>query len=99
MRLKEITETSTETIVMAIHFDISGAFDHLKWETVVRELIRQCTKDMVGFVRSYLSNGQMYICTRYEKVSKIINNERLSTRIGPRTRFLEQMYEYFAKRH
>ncbi|CAB0043779.1 unnamed protein product [Trichogramma brassicae] len=55
-------ESSEENIVLAIMFDVTGAFDHLRWEHILGELQkRDCPGDLLCLVRSYLSNRSVSV--------------------------------------
>ncbi|CAB0042280.1 unnamed protein product [Trichogramma brassicae] len=56
------TEESNEDMVLAILFDVTGAFDNLKWSSILAELrSRECPQDLFELVRSYLSDRRVTI--------------------------------------
>ena len=56
---------------MAIFFDITGAFNHLRWEDVLEEVQkRKCSAAMHNILRDYLHDRRMTIVENYEKKTK-----------------------------
>ena len=68
-----LADEKDEDIVMGIFFDITGAFDHLRWRDVLNELERrQCSAAMHGMVRDYLHERKMTIIINYGKKTKVL---------------------------
>ncbi|CAB0044063.1 unnamed protein product [Trichogramma brassicae] len=52
---------TTENIVLAIMFDVTGAFDHLRWELLEELKRRDCPSDLLLLVGSYLSDRRVSV--------------------------------------
>ena len=60
-------------MVLAVLFDVTGAFDNIRWRTVQNELkTRDCKEDISELISSYLKDREVIIEEKYEKVSKRI---------------------------
>uniref|UniRef100_A0ABD2WJK8 Reverse transcriptase domain-containing protein n=1 Tax=Trichogramma kaykai TaxID=54128 RepID=A0ABD2WJK8_9HYME len=57
--LKQVDNTQ-DRMMLAVLFDVTGAFDNLKWENIKTALEnRGCPKDLLSLVGSYLSDRQV----------------------------------------
>lgn len=66
-------ENAESRYVLAIAFDISGAFDNLWWPSVLHELsLRECPSSLYELVRSYLSDRKVAIVEKHASVEKVV---------------------------
>lgn len=63
---------STQTkYAVAILFDVSAAFDNLRWDSVLDELaLRNCPTDLLGLLRSYLCNRTVELRGTFTQTTK-----------------------------
>lgn len=55
--VRDIVRNTQESMVLALLFDITGAFDNLKWITILEQLNkRQCPRNLFLLVESYLTD-------------------------------------------
>ncbi|CAB0042234.1 unnamed protein product [Trichogramma brassicae] len=62
---------SPHNLVLAILFDVTGAFDNLRWSSVLDELARRnCPGNTYRLIRSYLSERKVSVLGKYESAHK-----------------------------
>lgn len=72
--LRENIKNSTGKQVLALLFDITGAFDHLRWSAILEELRKRgCPSNLYELVRDYLNNRSVAIVDNYGEVAKNVN--------------------------
>uniref|UniRef100_A0ABD2VXI4 Reverse transcriptase domain-containing protein n=1 Tax=Trichogramma kaykai TaxID=54128 RepID=A0ABD2VXI4_9HYME len=70
-RLRNIISGMNDGIVLAVFFDISGAFDNLRWKDVMDELtLRGCPAQLCNLVQDYLSERKVAINERHCRIVK-----------------------------
>lgn len=73
VEVRTTVKNSDEAMVLALLFDITGAFDNLKWSTITKELQkRRCHPQILKLINSYLSRRTAIIIDGNEKVEKTI---------------------------
>lgn len=61
---------SESNLVLALLFDVTGAFDHLRWSSINKELQRRNTRpDLRRIVHSYLKDRKATLIDNYESVT------------------------------
>lgn len=74
VRLRTVVSEAEEQkmkYVLAVAFDISGAFDNVWWPSVMRSLIqRKCPGALYRLMESYFTDRQVAITTKYGAVQK-----------------------------
>lgn len=71
--MQDFVLDTEDNMVLAILFDISGAFDNLRWESISRQLrIRQCDGNIYRLIMSYLKERSVRIEEDYGLVEKKI---------------------------
>lgn len=74
MELRRITTASTEKYALAILLDISGAFDHVWWPSVLLQLQqRNCHRNIYRLLQSYLSERTAKIQGACQELKKSVN--------------------------
>lgn len=72
--LRELVDNATEKYVLAILFDISGAFDNVWWPLVLDSLQkRDCPNNIYSLLKDYLSNRNVKIIESAGEVSKAVS--------------------------
>lgn len=72
--LREIVDSATEKYVLAILFDISGAFDNVWWPLVLDNLRRRnCPRNLYLLMQDYLSNRNVKIIESAGEVHKVVS--------------------------
>lgn len=75
VELRRLVDRSPEKYVVALLFDISGAFDNVWWPTILQELKRRdCPRNIYRLIQSYLSDRSATISNsgNYE-ITKTVN--------------------------
>lgn len=73
-RLLKTAKGTEDGMCLALLFDVTGAFDNLKWDSILAELRkRECPLDMYNFVRDYLSERSVKLEELYQKVGMSIH--------------------------
>ncbi|CAK9819177.1 Putative 115 kDa protein in type-1 retrotransposable element R1DM [Anthophora quadrimaculata] len=74
MKLRKIVADTTEKYAIAILLDISGAFDHVWWPSILLNLQRRnCPKNIYTLIQSYLSERTAKIQGACNEVEKPVN--------------------------
>lgn len=75
IRARELTDQfSNSYYVLAILFDISGAFDNVWWPSVLYRLKeRQCPKNIYRVIADYLRNRTVKLAGKHDEVSKRVS--------------------------
>lgn len=69
--MRKAVEVSEKKMSLAILFDITGAFDNLKWQSILSELESRGTEEyLLGLISDYLFEREVRIEENYEKVTK-----------------------------
>lgn len=64
VHLRDTVSQSTHKYVIALLFDISGAFDNVWWPDILHNLKkRNCPRNLYALIRSYLSERTATICS------------------------------------
>ena len=83
-RGKDIVADMSENMVLAVLFDVTGAFDNLKWDKILQELrTRGCREDLHRMVGDYLRDREVTIEDNYPKVIKKIFKGPQGSILGP----------------
>ena len=70
-RMREIATGLDSNIVFAILFDVTGAFDNLRWASIHKELERrQCPADMKAILTDYFNKRTVKIEDNYKQVER-----------------------------
>lgn len=73
-RVREIVDASIKNVIIGLLFDATGAFDHLRWSTILEELEkRECPRNLFLLVASYLSKRKVRIEGKYDSVERLID--------------------------
>lgn len=71
--VRDIVRNTQESMVLALLFDITGAFDNLKWITILEQLNkRQCPRNLFLLVESYLTDRKVSVSNGQRKITKKI---------------------------
>lgn len=75
VELRRLVDRSTEKYVVALLFDIAGAFDNVWWPTILQELKRrECPRNIYKLIQSYLSDRSATIGNNANfKTTKTVN--------------------------
>lgn len=67
----KIVKNSDKAMVLALLFDVTGAFDHLRWQTIITELRRRHTPaDMCELISSYLDDRKVTLIDNYQSATQ-----------------------------
>jgi len=73
VKLRELVHNSTEKYVLAILFDISGAFDNVWWPLVLDNLKkRNCPRNLYLIIQDYLSDRSVEVAEHAGEVHKSV---------------------------
>lgn len=73
VEVREMVSKSESKLVLAILFDISGAFDNIKWNTILSELLKRgCDLSLYRLVVSFFKDRKVYIVENYNRIGKQI---------------------------
>lgn len=71
--MRQLVSNATQKYVIALFFDISGAFDNVWWPSVLNALkMRRCPHNVYKLVQSYLSERKVKVIESAGEVSKIV---------------------------
>ena len=74
IELRKSLASDSETYVLALLFDITGAFDNVLWPLVLNELKhRNCAKNIFNAMTDYFENRKVLIKFRRDMVSKTVS--------------------------
>lgn len=72
--VRRIVESTNKSMTLGLLFDVTGAFDHLRWSSITRELQKRGTStDLLALVSSYLRDRKVTIIDNYQKATKTIH--------------------------
>lgn len=70
-KMRQAVAASETKMSLAVLFDITGAFDNLKWSSVIAELNKRGTdKNLVNLIGDYLKDRHVRVEENYEFVTK-----------------------------
>ncbi|CAB0041969.1 unnamed protein product [Trichogramma brassicae] len=73
-KMRELVSESNHPVVLALLFDITGAFDNIQWTSIIGELRRrQCPGNMLRLVASYLSGRRVSISNGFQTITRKIS--------------------------
>lgn len=71
--VRKIVAETEENMALALLFDVTGAFDNLKWSSVLKTLeMRECPGNLFRVVQDYLKERTVTVSDGNKKVTKII---------------------------
>lgn len=75
VELRELVDNATHKYVVALLFDIAGAFDNVWWPSILQKLKeRNCPQNLYKLIQDYLSNRTASIGTNdHSTISKSVN--------------------------